>query len=180
MDATLKEHFRFSILTRWKLGLTAKPIHDELEAAHGDSAPSFDTVARWIRRFSDGSTSTQDESRSGRPSSSVTNEKIAQAATIVELDRSITLRFLSLELDISYGSAHTIMHEHLRKSKRCARWIPHLLTEDQKAERVHVCQEWLEMFKNDGRRRLSDVVTGDECWISRSSRTRTNVPTCFG
>lgn len=168
-----KENFRFYILTRMKLGLKAKQIHGELADVYADKSPSFDTVARWIRHFSDGRESLEDEGRSGRPRTSLTTETVARADAIVRDDRSITLRFLAAELGVSYGSAQSIMHEELGRRKCCARWVPHLLTDHQRAERVRICRQWLEMFDSSSTKRLSsstkrlsDVVTGDECWIS--------------
>ena len=43
---------------------------------------------------------------------------------------------------------------------------PHLLSEDQKKERIRICKQWLSEFEPNGPKRFSDVVTGDECWIS--------------
>jgi histone-lysine N-methyltransferase SETMAR len=161
-----KDGYRFYIFTRSKLGIKATAIHEELVAVFGESAPSFDTVARWIRHFSDGRSSLEDEQRSGRPCTSLSRDIVARAEALIHEDPSVTLRFLSLELGISYGSAHTIMHDHLKRSKKCARWVPHQLSEEQKNQRVQMCQEWLAMFEPNGPKRLSDVVTGDECWIS--------------
>jgi len=111
-----KENIRFYIFTRMKLGFKAKQIHEELVSVYGDSCPSFDTVARWIRHFSAGRESLEDEERSGRPCSSLTRDTVARAEAIVAEDRSITLRFLASELGISYGSAYTLMHNELRRS----------------------------------------------------------------
>ena len=63
-------------------------------------------------------------------------------------------------------SAHAIVHEQLGWSKRCARWIPHQLTTEQKEQRVTIRRNWLQLFEPEGPKRFSDVVTGDECRIS--------------
>ena len=86
-------------------------------------------------------------------------------ALIVE-DPTITLRFLALELVVSYGRAHAIAHEQLGRSKRYARWVPHQLTIEQKEQRVAICRNWLHEFEPNGPQRFSDDVTGNECWIS--------------
>ena len=102
----------------------------------------------------------------------MTTETVARADAIVRDDRSITLRLLAAELEVSYGSAQSIMHEEFGLRKCCARWVPHLLTDHQRAERVRICRQWLKMFDSSSTKRLSsstkrlsDVVTGDECWI---------------
>ena len=131
-----------------------------------ESTPSLETVSRWIRAFAAGKTQLEDDPRSGRPRTSVTEAITVRAQAIIDEDPTVTLRFLSLELGVSYGSAHDIVHEQLGLRKKCARWIPHLLTEDQKKERVRICRLWLAEFEPNGPKRFSDVVTGDECWIS--------------
>lgn len=80
--------------------------------------------------------------------------------SIVDEDPIVTLRFLSLELDASYGSAHGMVHEYLALRKKCARWILHLLTEEQKSEQVRIYRFQLAEFEANGPERLSVVATG--------------------
>ena len=89
-----------------KLGVKAKENHSELVKVFGASS-SFDTVARWIRQFSGGRESLEDE-RSGRPHSSLTRDILAHAEAIVPEDSSITLRSLASKLDISFGGANSL------------------------------------------------------------------------
>uniref|UniRef100_A0A1I8JGJ3 Amino_oxidase domain-containing protein n=1 Tax=Macrostomum lignano TaxID=282301 RepID=A0A1I8JGJ3_9PLAT len=91
--------------------------------------------ARWLRHFLEGWDSFNDEPRSGRPRTSVTEDVVAHADAIIREDWSFLLRFIAYELGVSYGSAHNIMHEQLGRTKTCARWVPHLLTPEQQAER---------------------------------------------
>ena len=161
-----KEGCRFYIFTRFKLGKKATEIRNELLQVFPDSSPSLETVSRWVRSFSSGSTDLQDGARDGRPKTATTEQLALQAQKIVDEDPTITVQFLSLELGVSVGSAHSILHNNLKLKKKCCRWIPHLLTDDQKKERVRICHLWLSMFEPNGPKRISDVVTGDECWIS--------------
>ena len=43
------------------------------------------------------------------------------------------------ELDISHGSVHKIIADHLKFHEICARWVPHLLTEERKEVHLHFC-----------------------------------------
>ena len=101
-----KEGCRFYIFTRWKLGLKATEIRSEQLKVFPETAPSLETVSRWIRTFADGSTDLNDGARSGRPQSSLTEDTIARARNLIEEDPTVTLRFLSLELGVSYGSCY--------------------------------------------------------------------------
>ena len=42
---------------------------------------------------------------------------------------------------MSVGSIETILHDHLHMSKVWARWVPRLLTPNQKEQRADSCKE---------------------------------------
>ena len=65
---------------------------------------------------------------------------------------------------MSRGTIERIICDHLKLKKITARWVPNLLTDNQRAERVRLCQENLAKFQQ-GTWRLCDVVTGDESWF---------------
>ena len=50
-------------------------------------------------------------------------------------------------LDISHGSVHTILKQHLGLRKKTSRWVPHQLTKEQKQRRVDICTENLRKFE---------------------------------
>ena len=81
-------------------------------------------------------------------------------------NRHITISMLSTTLGTSVGCIETILKDHLLLRKICAKWVPHKLTKHQKNERVRIQKEILAMFPPHGRKRLSDVITGDESWLN--------------
>jgi len=62
---------------------------------------------------------------------------------------------------ISTGSIHTILHEHLGMSKVSARWVPRMLTPEEKKFRVD-CSELNILLKSQHKDFFSPIVTGDE------------------
>ena len=68
-------------------------------------------------------------------------------------------------MDVSIGTVHKVLHEELGLRKISARWVPHVLTPEQKKNRVSCARQLLDMFEPNGPKRVSDVVTGDETWI---------------
>ena len=68
-------------------------------------------------------------------------------------------------MKISSGSLTRILHDSPGVRKRCARWVPHNLSEEQKRGRVGWCTSMLR--KSDGARssHVWDIVTGDETWV---------------
>lgn len=60
---------------------------------------------------------------------------------------------------------HGILHDQLHMTKVCARWVPHLLTPDQRHERVQACEELLARYSMEGNDFLYRIVTGDESFF---------------
>ena len=59
----------------------------------------------------------------------------------------------------------TILKKRLDLRKVCARWVPHLLTEEQKTQRLKCARELLKTYKGCNSRVISNLLTGDETWV---------------
>ena len=68
-------------------------------------------------------------------------------------------------MKISSGSLTRILHDCLGVRKRCARWVPHNLSEEQKRGRLDWRTHMLRKFYGGGFPRVWDIVTGDETWV---------------
>ena len=66
---------------------------------------------------------------------------------------------------IHLSSVLKILHERLGLRKICARWVPHLLTDEQKQSWVRLASQVIEKYDKCDPRRLEMIVTGDETWI---------------
>jgi histone-lysine N-methyltransferase SETMAR len=165
MESFTREELRGYIRLRTLLGIRPVDIHGELQEACGDSAPSYTTVQTWASRFKEGRSSVEDDPRSGRPSSSVTGNTSATVRELINKDPFLTLDEVAEAVGISHGSAYRLLHDELGMRKLCSRWIPHLLTEAQKEERVETAKGLLNRFRAWGRHGVADIVTGDETWI---------------
>ena len=84
------------------------------------------------------------------------------------------VRDVSQGVDCSAGTVHTIIHENLNMKRLCARWIPKILSECQKAQRVESCRRFVQRVEREGEDFLSRIVTADKTWI-RIKRTVYNV-----
>jgi len=58
----------------FKLQKSAKEIHEMLKLVYGDAAVTMKRVYKWFERFRNGCESVEDMERSGRPSTSKTQE----------------------------------------------------------------------------------------------------------
>ena len=66
---------------------------------------------------------------------------------------------------IHSSSVLKILRERLGLRKICARWVPHLLTDEQKQSRVRLASQVIEKYDKCDPHHLEDIVTGDETWI---------------
>ncbi|XP_042894407.1 protein GVQW3-like [Penaeus japonicus] len=98
-----------------KPGWENKQIIDTLEQVYGEDAPKKSTTYISINRFKSGRNEFEDEPRSGRPSTSVCEENIDGVGDTIEKDRRIATESVADTLNISVGSARTILVESLGK-----------------------------------------------------------------
>ena len=66
---------------------------------------------------------------------------------------------------ISEGSVQTILKKRLDLRKVCARWVPHLLAEEQKTQRLKCARELLKTYKGCNSRVISNLLTDYETWV---------------
>lgn len=160
-----EKEFRVLIKHCFLMGKNTVQAKQWLDKCYSDSAPSATTVKRWYADLKRGRTDTNDAERPGRPNSAVVPENIKKVHKIVLADRKLKLREIAEELMISEGSAFTILHKHLSMRKLCSKWVPRLLTVDQKQQRIDDSERCLELFKRNKRDFLRRYVTMDETWI---------------
>ena len=165
MKAHLKVEIRNYIKARCVLNVPCKTIFTELCQVHGSSNISQATVYRWYKHFNSGNFDVNDEHRSGRPRSGITPENISAVLNCINEDARYTLEDLARIVGISTATVHRILTKHIKVSKVCARWVPHILTDAQKAQRLQSAKLLLKKYKSCDKKRLSELLTGDETWV---------------
>lgn len=150
----------------WKEGVTPSDIARRLSAVFGDDAMQQRTVYKWVQRYAAGRESLEDDPRSGRPATCVTPEMINTVKGIVSENRCITVREIAAKAGIeSTRQVHDILTIHLEMRKLTARWVPRLLSNSQKQDRVAACRELLRMSAQLGESFWSRLITVDETWL---------------
>ena len=132
-----------------------------LVQVYGDNAMKKTTVYKWVKCFSEGIESFTDEERSGRPATSITEEKIAQVCQTLRENFRLTVRSIAEPVNIDRETVRKILTEGLDMRKVCAKMVPKKLTEEQKQRRVTICQDLLESQDDI----LGRVTRGDETWV---------------
>ena len=82
---------RICIKFCFKIGKSLRETYQLLQKAYGEGAMSRTQVFDWFRRFKEGRTSVKNDPRSGRPSTSRSEEMIAKVRTIVRNNRRLTV-----------------------------------------------------------------------------------------
>jgi len=121
-------------------------------------------IKEWYNQFKNGRSSGDSDACSGRPSTSQNNELIDQVRTLVMQDRHVTVRELSDEAGISTGLVHSILTDDLALRRVSVKFVPKLLTMEQKQLRLEVLQDMLDSANSD-LEFLSIVATGDELCV---------------
>ena len=89
---------------------------------------------------------------------------IERVRQIIREDRRRTIDEVSMLVVISHGTCHKILTEDLKKWRVASKFVPRLLSVDQKQQRFDVCLVFKENAANDPSF-LSNVIKGDETWV---------------
>lgn len=161
MENSTREKQRYYILVCWKNGKGVDDIHKELVIAEGDKALSKRTIYRWIEAFKIGQLDIEDAPRSGRPCEANTFSNINIIEDLIHDDPHITIESIQQVVPISIGSIENILHNEIFVRKVCAKWVPHVLTDENKQKRVEISKQLLRYFDNG----FKNIITGDETWL---------------
>jgi transposase len=143
-----QDQLRFYSFVRMKLGDSAKEIHRQLTAVFEESACSYSSVENWCKEFKEGKrTSFEDKPRCGAPTSSRTCD-------------------LEEETNIPHTTIHRILTEDLRLRNVCSVWIPHLLSPQNKEDRVKSAKHIRRMLLPLARHQFDSLAVEDETYVN--------------
>ncbi len=143
-----------------KWGKSRTETFEALKQVHGDDLMPKSSLYDWYKLFKEGREECGDAPRSGRPvaiRNAISRRKVEEA---LKDDRRLSIREIAYITNINRETVRQIITEDLNMRKVCAKLVPKHLTDEQKANRVRICEDWLEnwdIFEN--------VITGDESWI---------------
>jgi histone-lysine N-methyltransferase SETMAR len=84
----------------------------------------------------------------------------------IELDnQQMKVHEIAKTIGISKECIGYILHKDLDMKKFCARWVPCLLTADQKRTRMKISEQCLERFNKNKADFVCRFTTMDETWI---------------
>ena len=114
-----------------KLQKSAKETHSMLKLVYGDAAVTVKMVYKWFERFRNDCESVEYEERSGVPSTSKTQENVERVSEMIWSNKWLTIREISEDLNISYGSVQNILTTDLNMRRLSLKFVPRVLTVEQ-------------------------------------------------
>lgn len=153
-----KVNLRHVMLYEFRKGITVSAALKNIQNVYQDQAPGKRTVEKWFAKFRRGEFNLQDEARSGRPSDLV--DDVLRA--LVRNNPRILTEELSAALNVDQSTVFRRL-KSLGFDLKLDIWVPHLLTEQNKIQRISAAVSLLGRFNNESF--LDRLVTGDEKWI---------------
>ena len=121
------------------------------------------SIRKWCREFEFGRTEIHDEKLSGRPSTC--KETVAKVEESMRKDRRVSLDNLCASIsEVSRTIIYRILGDKLQYRKVSARWVPRMLTEDHKRQRVDSAREFLRRCADEKDNFFYSIVTNNETW----------------
>ena len=131
---------RYAIKFCVKLNKSATETFASLTEAYGDATLSRAMVFKWHKAFKEGRKNVEDDPHSGRPISS-TNENVEVVRAVMVKDRRLSVRTIAEETGLNRNTVHRILTDHLHMQKICAKLVPKILSVEQKANWLEICQD---------------------------------------
>jgi len=139
-------------------GLDNTTILAQLKEAYPAEMITESVVKKWGARFRGGRRSLTDDPRSGRPKTIGVAQSIEE---FLDAQPFASVRIIASVLGYSRGTVFRTLTQDLKLHKFVSRWVPHQLSDRNKAVRVQLSAEML--------RRVGDpnieVITADESWF---------------
>lgn len=112
--------------------------------------------------FTNGSGDMKGKPYSEQPYTDVTwNEEYFDQ--LIHANQWIMSRELCTELNINFNALETMVST-LEFHEAYAKWVPQMLTQEQKEHNIWLCQDILNQYVAEGGSFLDCIITGDEIW----------------
>ena len=141
-------------------GKRCNEIKETVDSVYGDKSITKSQIYNILKQVKEGK-NTDDQRRFNAKKTKRTPSLVAAVAADVDDDRRICVRTLALAHGVTKDTIFHILHDDLGLVKKSARWVPKLLNDEQKQERVRTCTEFLAMVQRRSLAMLDNIVTMD-------------------
>jgi len=123
------EEQRVCVKFCFKLGKSFTETFHMLQQAYGEDCLSRTQCHEWYQRFKSGRTSVEDDPKSGRPSTSMDDDRVEKVLAVIRQNRRLTVREVAEEVGICRSSCHLIFDRQTADASCCRKCVPRLLTD---------------------------------------------------
>ncbi|GBM36199.1 hypothetical protein AVEN_97568-1 [Araneus ventricosus] len=110
-------------------------IYRRMKEMYSEQCLARCTMFWWCQRYEARRVNIKDLPRPGQAHVVINSATILAVYELIRKNRRITTREIAVELSISKGTVHHIIHKNLGYGKVCAQWVPKHLSENQKTAR---------------------------------------------
>ncbi len=144
-----------------RAGKGYQEIKEMVDAAYGDQTLQKTVINAIIKKVKAGESTA--DMRHLNPKMTVrTPELIASVAAAIEEDRCLSMEAIATAHGVSEKTIFNVLHQDLGLEKKSARWVPKLLSEEQKQERIRVCSDFIAAVHRRSKAMLDAIVTMDK------------------
>ncbi|UYV77659.1 hypothetical protein LAZ67_15001841 [Cordylochernes scorpioides] len=118
----------------------------------------------WLLSFLKGREKVNDDQHTGRPRSLRCEKNKLKKEELIKYNRRFSIKDLSSETGLSVGLCLQIVTKDLDMIRTSSKFVPRILTEEQKEVRMDVCKNMVEMTRTDPEW-MQKIITGDETWV---------------
>jgi hypothetical protein len=141
-------------------GRTGKKFHRKLFDVHNKDSCSLGGVKYWGRQFKGQRSNPHNEVRLGRPLVGVS----AHIALLLNDESFSSTRHLARRLTVTKEIVKRNLQEVLGFHRSSLKWVPNLLSAEQKSARVEMSRELYNNLIFERQKNFAMVITGDENW----------------
>lgn len=143
-------------------GNNANQIRQILLQEHGNDAYKLPTIYKWIRMDVCHVDIENSEKRLGRPPDEMIDIDILK---ILSNYPNASSHFIANKLKISQSTVMKHLNNSLKFKFKKTKWIPHLLSSENRQQRINLSKQIIEILENNKRDNFYNIITGDQSWF---------------
>ncbi len=155
---------RVNIFFCVKLGWAFGEIKHALQICYPMTILCDRSIHKWINEFRNGRVNIVDKDRAFKKKTGHSPRNIRRVENFVAADRRVTLKEISIKSGLATSTIQRILRKDLHLSKRCATFVPAVLTDWHKQRHQDVCNFFTRLMHQNPRV-FRNLVTMDESWI---------------
>ncbi|XP_015792251.1 uncharacterized protein LOC107368876 [Tetranychus urticae] len=140
-------------------------IYQELVDTYGQDAHSYSVTKYWANEWKCGRETAANVPSLGRPMEIDYSTVTPIIKKQMQEDRRISISRLADEYNLSLTTLFRIIRNDIELKKLTTKWIPHVLSEANKAKRKACCEAALSLYNKQPNAFLKSILTMDETWV---------------